>query len=123
VSPVAFVVRTGTANLASVLAGLARAGAAAEVTEDPAVVESAERLVLPGVGAFGAAMERLSALGLVEPLVRRIDQGRPTLAVCLGLQLLAEESEESPNARGLGRIPLSVRRFPVQPRLRVPQLG
>jgi imidazole glycerol phosphate synthase glutamine amidotransferase subunit len=117
------VVRTGTANLASVLAGLSRAGASAEVTEDIAAVESAERLVLPGVGAFGAAMERLSALGLIEPLQRRIDQGRPTLAVCLGLQLLAESSEESPGIRGLARFPLAVRRFAPQAGLRVPQLG
>jgi imidazole glycerol phosphate synthase glutamine amidotransferase subunit len=117
------VVRTGTANLASVLAGLSRAGALAEVTEDPSAVESAERLVLPGVGAFGAAMEELSSRGLVEALKTRIDQGRPTLAVCLGLQLLAESSEESPGIRGLACVPFKVRRFPSQAGLRVPQLG
>ena len=115
------VIRTGSANLASVLAGLERAGAAPRVTDDPADVTSADRLVLPGVGAFEAAMERLHSLGLAAPLADRLRAGRPTLCVCLGLQLLCEESEESPGVRGLAVAPGVVRRFP--PTVRVPQLG
>jgi imidazole glycerol phosphate synthase glutamine amidotransferase subunit len=115
------VVRTGTANLASVLAGLRRAGAEPFVTTDPAVVRDAERVVLPGVGAFGAAMAALREHGLVEPLRSRAVAGRPLLGICLGLQLLTRESEESPGVEGLGVIPAAVRRFPPGPR--IPQLG
>ncbi len=115
------VIRTGTANLASVLAALGRAGVEARVTDDPRDAERAERLVLPGVGSFGAAMHTLNARGLAEPLRRRILEGRPTLAVCLGLQLLAESSDESPGVSGLGVIPARITRF--SERVRVPQLG
>lgn len=115
------VVRTGTANLASVLAGLERAGAAPRITDEPEEVEVAPRVVLPGVGAFSAAMERLRGKGLDLPLAERIRADRPTLAVCLGLQLLAEESEESPGVAGLGLFPGRAARFPRT--VRVPQLG
>jgi imidazole glycerol phosphate synthase glutamine amidotransferase subunit len=119
--PEVLVVRTGTANLASVLAGLKRAGAEPRVTEDPRDVLQAGRLVLPGVGTLGAAMERLRATGLVEPLRARIGEGRPILAVCLGMQLLAKASDESEGARGLGAVESRATRFPAG--LRVPQLG
>jgi glutamine amidotransferase len=118
--PVA-VVRTGSANLASVLAALRRAGAAAQVTEDPGVVRAARRVVLPGVGAFGAVMPRLAACGIAEALRERLDDGRPLLAICLGMQLLAAGSEESPGVGGVGAIAGAARRFPAS--VRVPQLG
>jgi len=79
------VVRTGTANLASVLAGLKRAGAAARVSDRRDEIATAERVVLPGVGALGAAMEGLMANRLVDVLRERVRTQRPTLAVCLGL--------------------------------------
>ncbi len=115
------VVRTGTANTASVLAGLQRAGATAAVVEDAERVAAARRVVLPGVGALAPAMERLEADGLGEVLVERIAVGRPTLAVCLGLQLLCSASEESPGRVGLGVLPGRVTRFGAG--LRVPQMG
>jgi len=115
------IVRTGTANLASVRAGLARAGAASELTTDPAAVRSAGRVVLPGVGAFGAAAAALAADGLDEALRERVAAGRPTLAVCLGLQLLAEGSAESPGVPGLTAFGGTATRFPAG--IRVPQLG
>lgn len=115
------VVRTGMANLASVLAAIRRLGVEPLVTTDPEVVGSASRLVLPGVGHFGAAMKMLGEAGLVEPIVAHVRQGRPLFAVCLGLQLLCEASEESPGVPGLGVVPGRVTRF--DPGVLIPQLG
>ncbi len=121
VGPEVLVVRTGTANLASVLAALRRLGARPELTEDPQRVARAERVVLPGVGAFAAALETLRAHGLDEAVRARIEEVRPTLAICLGLQVLCEGSEESPGIEGLGLVPGYVQRFTGD--LRIPQLG
>jgi len=114
-------VRTGSANLASVVAALERAGRTPRLVEDADTVAPAERLVLPGVGAFGAVMARLVELGLVGTLTERIAAGRPTLAICLGLQVLAEGSEESPGVAGLGVVSGRVTRLPEN--VVVPQLG
>jgi len=115
------VVRTGTANLASVAAALERGGARVEVTANLASVAAADRLVLPGVGSFGAVARSLRGSGLAGTLVRRLADGRPVLAVCLGLQLLAAASEEDSGVPGLGLIDATVTRF--APGRRVPQLG
>jgi imidazole glycerol phosphate synthase glutamine amidotransferase subunit len=115
------IVRTGTANLASVVAAMGRAGRSVEVTSDPQRVVEADRLVLPGVGSFGPVMGRINDLGLAEPLVRRIRDGRPTLTICLGLQLMAAGSAERPGLPGLGIFDVQATRFPD--RVRVPQLG
>ncbi|RPJ83801.1 MAG: imidazole glycerol phosphate synthase subunit HisH, partial [Acidobacteria bacterium] len=115
------VVGTSVANIASVLAALRRAGGEPVVSLDPVQVAGAERVVLPGVGAFGAAMSALRGAGLAGVLAERARAGRPLLAVCLGLQLLAEGSEESPGVEGLCVVPGIARRFP--PLVRVPQLG
>jgi imidazoleglycerol phosphate synthase glutamine amidotransferase subunit HisH len=115
------VVTTGTANTASVLAWLARAGVAARLVTEAREVELAAALVLPGVGAFGAAMAHLAAIGLVAPLRERLLARRPTLGICLGMQLLFESSEESPGIAGLGIVPGAVRRLP--PIARVPHMG
>lgn len=114
-------IRTGTANLASVAAALERAGRSVRFSEDPADAEGAELVVLPGVGAFGPVAGRLDELRLREPLTRRIASGRPTLAICLGLQLLAAASEENSGARGLGVVPATATAF--RDGLRVPHLG
>ncbi len=95
------IVDTGGANIASVVHALARLGAAAEVTGDPARVLAASRAILPGVGAAPEAAARLAANGLGDAVRARTG---PTLGICLGMQLFFEESEEGP-ARGLGLLP------------------
>ena len=115
------VVPTGTANLASVEAALRRCGAEPARSIEPRSLESDVPAVVPGVGTLRAAMERVRERRLDRPLRDRIERGRPTLLVCLGMQMLASESEESPGTRGLGVLPSTVRRFPD--RVRVPQLG
>ena len=114
-------VQTGTANIASVRAALQRLGGEPVPAETPAQILSASHLVLPGVGAFGAAMQNLEQAGLVEALRTRLQKGSPTLVICLGLQLLAETSEESPGVKGLGIVSGSITRFSDE--LRVPQFG
>lgn len=115
------VVRTGLANLASVLAGFRRVGAKPHITENPGEIEKAPYVVLPGVGAFEAAMKHLNEHELTDPIRERIHAGRPTMSVCLGHQLLCQDSEEDPGVEGLGILPITVRRFPNS--VRVPQLG
>lgn len=115
------VVQTGTANTASVIAGFRRLGATPTVTTNSDDVRNAHRLVLPGVGAFAAAMEQLQSLDLIDPLRERITNKKPTLTICLGLQLLLEGSQESPGIGGLGMIPGEATRFPDH--VLVPQLG
>ncbi|QTC90357.1 imidazole glycerol phosphate synthase subunit HisH [Brevundimonas goettingensis] len=110
----------GAGNTASVQFALERLGAEAVITDDPAVVAAAERVILPGVGAAGYAMERLAALGLIEPL-RAFE--RPLLGVCLGQQLLFERSEEGGGVDLLGFIPGVVTKFDIDPELPVPHMG
>lgn len=115
------VVDYGAGNLRSVEKALQALGADARLTADPEAVRRAERVVLPGVGAFGEAMERLRSSGLDEAVMAAIRAGKPFLGICLGLQLLFEQSEESPRARGLGLLRGSVRRLPEA--VKVPHLG
>lgn len=115
------IVRTGTANLASVVAALARAGMRSELTDSASAVREARALVLPGVGSFGAAMAALDQAGVSDALRARFEAGKPMLAICLGMQVLFEASEESPGVRGLGLVGGSITRFAGD--VRVPQLG
>lgn len=102
----------GMGNLRSVQKGFERIGFAAEVTADPARLLTAEKIVLPGVGAFRDCIHNLEQGGFVEPILQVIAEGRPFLGICLGLQLLFTESEEFGLHKGLGVIPGRVIRFP-----------
>lgn len=115
------VVRTGTANLASVFAGLHRAGAAPRLAATADEVRRASHVMLPGVGAFGAAMAELESSHLADALRARLHAEQPTFCICLGLQLLAGGSEESPGVGGLGIIDMVATRLSGE--VRVPQLG
>lgn len=115
------IIKTEVANIASVEAGLKKAGAEVTRSADSKLIAHADRVVLPGVGTFGAGMNALQTNGLDTVLRTRIEVGRPTLLVCVGFQLLFNESEESPGCLGLGIINATVKRFP--PSIRVPQFG
>lgn len=117
------IVDYGMANLRSVQKAFERVGAAAEITSDPAVVAKADKVVLPGVGAFRDAIARLRESGLADPIVTHIDRGRPFLGICLGLQLLFTRSHEDGLHEGLNVLPGEVVRFPKVPGLKVPHMG
>jgi len=123
------VVDYGMGNLDSVRGAFEVAGARVVVTGDPADLAGADRIVLPGVGAFGDAAANLRAAGFEAPLLDAIAAGTPLLGICVGMQLLLDESEEMGRHRGLGVIPGRVVRFAAdlpgdngRP-LKVPQIG
>jgi len=111
----------GVGNLRSVEKAFAATGCKAIVTDNEHVLRTAERLVLPGVGAFGSCMNELSARGFDHLVRRRVAEGTPLLGVCVGMQMLFEESEEFGAHAGLGLLRGRVRRFPNA--LLVPQVG
>ena len=115
------IVETGLANLASVRAALERLDCKVRLTKSPKVVGQASAVVLPGVGSFGAGMESLHRYDLVSVLKARIAERKPTLCICLGLQLLASTSEESPATAGIGAFDGKVQSFPNT--VRSPQFG
>jgi imidazole glycerol phosphate synthase glutamine amidotransferase subunit len=102
---------TGAANIASVRAAFERLELPVVVGAEPDEAADAKAVVLPGVGTFGAAMEQLTESGLADPLRERIESGRPTLCICLGMQLLLKRSQESPGVDGLGVIDGEVGQF------------
>ncbi|MBI5492670.1 MAG: imidazole glycerol phosphate synthase subunit HisH [Deltaproteobacteria bacterium] len=109
-------------NLRSVTKALEKVGAKATVTRDPKIIREASHVVLPGVGAFKDCMRNLSDYGLVEPILKAIEAGKPFLGICLGLQLLFDESAEFGRHKGLGVIKGKVVRFP-EGELKVPHMG
>jgi len=117
------IVDYGMGNLFSVARAFAHLGSELSVTSDPAAVREAEAVLLPGVGAFAEAMERLDAAGLSAALRERAAAGRPLFGVCLGMQLLFEESAEFGRHAGLGIFPGSVEPLPAAPGLKIPHMG
>lgn len=115
------IINTGVANIASIQSAFAKLGYETSFVGSTQEVTEAKAVVLPGVGAFEAGMSALNLLGITEPLRERILAGKPTLAVCLGMQLLCESSEESPGIDGLGVVKGTVKRF--SPGIRTPHFG
>lgn len=121
--PLIAIIDYGMGNLRSVQKGLERVGFPAEVTRDATRIEAAAGVVLPGVGAFGACMDNLRIYGLIDTVRHVISRGTPFLGICLGMQLLFEESEEFGPVPGLGIFPGRVVRFPDMSDLKVPHMG
>ena len=126
------VIDYGAGNLQSVLKAFQYIGSAVKVTSDPAVLQSADAVVLPGVGAFGDAMENLKKTGLTDTVCELVASGKPFLGICLGLQLLfegrseehtSEGSEEAPGVPGLGILRGRIHRIPEGKGLKIPHIG
>ena len=108
-------------NIKSVEKALEYLGQETVVTNDSKLIKSADKVVLPGVGSFGDAMERLNKYGLTDTIREVADMGKPFLGICLGLQLLFDSSEESPGVEGLGILPGKIIRFPEDKGFKIPQ--
>ena len=118
--PLVAVVDYGIGNLHSAHKALERLGADARLTADPGLIADAVAVVVPGVGAFGACMDALRERDLEDPVLAAVDSGRPFLAICVGVQMLFDRSEETPGARGLGVLPGTVAWLP--PGVKHPQM-
>ena len=110
-------------NIKSVEKALAYLGEETVVSRDPEVLTKADKVILPGVGSFGEAMENLHKYDLVPVIKDMINEGTPFLGICLGLQLLFESSEETPGVEGLGILKGKILRIPPSPGLKIPHMG
>lgn len=110
-------------NIKSVEKAFLSMGEEAVITRDREVILGADRVILPGVGSFGDAMEKLHAYGLVEVIHEVVRRGKPFLGICLGLQLLFERSDESDGVPGLGLLPGEILKIPDTPGLKIPHIG
>ncbi|OGX25645.1 MAG: imidazole glycerol phosphate synthase, glutamine amidotransferase subunit [Omnitrophica WOR_2 bacterium RIFCSPHIGHO2_01_FULL_48_9] len=110
----------GMGNLRSVQKALEKVGAQTVITQDPAEIKKAQKIVLPGVGAMQPAMDKLKSLNLISVIEESVRQGKPFLGICLGLQLLFEKSSEGGDVAGLGILSGTVERFQS---LKVPHMG
>ncbi len=110
-------------NIKSVEKAMIALGESVEVTRQRDTILSADHVILPGVGAFGNAMEKLRGYGLVDVINEVVDRQIPLLGICLGLQLLFESSEESPGVAGLGILPGEILKLPDDRGLKIPHIG
>ncbi|MCM1253609.1 MAG: imidazole glycerol phosphate synthase subunit HisH [Clostridium sp.] len=110
-------------NVKSVEKAVEALGRPAGITGDSEKILSAEHVILPGVGAFGDAMEKLHQYGLTDTIRKVVEKKTPFLGICLGLQLLFESSEESPGVDGLGILPGKIVRIPEKDNLKIPHIG
>ena len=110
-------------NLKSVEKALLSLGEETVITRDPEVILNADKAILPGVGAFGDAMQNLKNFGLVDVIKQFTASGKPFLGICLGLQLLFESSDETPGAEGLGILKGKILRIPPCEDLKIPHMG
>jgi len=110
-------------NIKSVEKALQKLGADVVITKDPQLILNADKVILPGVGSFGDAMNNLKKYGLDEVIHQVVENGTPFLGICLGLQLLFERSDESPEAVGLGILKGEILRIPDAEGLKIPHMG
>ena len=110
-------------NMLSVVKAMRHLGSEPVITRDAEVLRNADKVILPGVGAFGDAMDRLNGYGLVPVIREIIDDGKPFFGICLGLQLLFEESEEAPQVAGIGALAGKIRKIPVGEYKKIPHMG
>ena len=122
-NPRIVIIDYGMGNLRNVQKGFEKIGFEAELTRSKKEIEKASAIVLPGVGAFKDCMENLEKYGLIEPLLRSIEKGKPYLGICLGLQILYSESEEFGSHKGLDLIKGKVVKFRPDPEHKVPHMG
>lgn len=113
----------GAGNLRSVEKALEFLGYEAQISSDPNVIKNSDKVILPGVGAFGDCMNSINNMGFSECIHNIIDSGKPFLGICLGLQLLFEASEESPDADGLGIFKGKIVKIPQNNGLKIPHMG
>jgi imidazole glycerol-phosphate synthase subunit HisH len=121
------IIDLGICNTGSVRNMLSRSGFLSTITNDPLQVKGFEKIILPGVGAYGSAMARMAELGLAEPILQHAKSGKPTLGICLGMQLLGHSSEEA-KVKGLGLVPVGFRlfdraRMTANAPLKIPHMG
>jgi len=114
-----YIIDYGAGNLRSILNGLRKVGAEAKIADEPRMLKEADAIILPGVGAFGDAMQKLS--GYKTAIVDAVESGKPFLGLCLGEQVIFDSSEESPSVAGLGLFEGECKRF--RGRLKVPHMG
>jgi len=110
-----FLLDYGAGNVLSVINAIKAQGVTPTIISSPDQLPQATKLIFPGVGSFGACVAALESRGFLQPLRDYIASGKPLLGICLGMQLLFEDSEESPGVKGLGVIPGSIRRLPWHP--------
>lgn len=110
-------------NIKSVEKAFLHLGEEVLVSRNPEILLKADKVVLPGVGSFGQAMENLNRYGLVQVIQKIAGSGTPFLGICLGLQLLFEKSEESPGVKGLGILKGEILKIPSSPGLKIPHMG
>ncbi len=110
-------------NIKSVEKAIQSLGEEVIVTREPEVLLNAEKVILPGVGAFGDAMDKIRSYGLEEVIYKVVEKGTPFLGICLGLQLMFEESDETPGVKGLGILPGKILRIPDGEDIKIPHMG
>lgn len=110
-------------NILSVQKAIEHLGEKAVLTRDPKILRSADKVILPGVGAFGDAMEKIRGYNLEEVIKETADSGKPFLGVCLGLQIMFDESEEAPGVKGLSVLPGKIKKIPTGEFKKIPHMG
>lgn len=113
----------GAGNLQSVKKAFDFIGAESVIADNPEIINACDKILLPGVGSFGDAMNSMTEKGLVETVKQNALSGKPFLGICLGLQLLFEESEESPGVKGLGIFKGKIKKFSSDMGLKIPHIG